>query len=85
MMQTQYTVNRTLMRDRRARLGLSFAALAQRSGLSIGSLARMENGKGRPQFAKLRQVAEALGVTFEELVQVNGGSHGKPRSRSKRR
>lgn len=48
--------------------GLSFAALSKASHLSVSYLNEIEKGKKYPKEDKLKALAEALGVRFEQLV-----------------
>jgi transcriptional regulator with XRE-family HTH domain len=45
-------------------------ALAQRSGITAGSLARIELGQASPSWVTVRQIARALNVTMRELGAV---------------
>lgn len=45
-------------------------ALAQRSGITAGSLARIELGQASPSWMTVRQIARALNVTMRELGAV---------------
>ena len=44
--------------------------LARRSGISAGSLARIELGQASPAWATVRQIARALNVSMRELGAV---------------
>lgn len=52
----------------RKRLGLSQEELAEKSGLSLRSVQRIENGETEPRGDSLKRVAAALGVTPNEIV-----------------
>jgi transcriptional regulator with XRE-family HTH domain len=56
-----------IRRLRRAR-HLSIEALARKTGMSSGHLGVVERGHGNPRMATLCDLAEALGVTFAQLV-----------------
>jgi transcriptional regulator with XRE-family HTH domain len=45
-------------------------ALAQRCGITAGSLARIELGQASPAWVTVRQIARALNVTMRELGAV---------------
>ena len=45
-------------------------ALAQRCGITPGSLARIELGQASPSWVTVRQIARALNVTMRELGAV---------------
>jgi transcriptional regulator with XRE-family HTH domain len=51
------------LNDRRKELGMSFAALAQRSGVPLPTVQKILYGhEQRPDFFKVSAIAEALGV-----------------------
>jgi transcriptional regulator with XRE-family HTH domain len=71
-----WLVPRTLAPDpalaavlRRFRLerGATQEALAYRSGLTTGSLARIELGQSSPAWTTVREIAKALGVSMVEI------------------
>lgn len=43
--------------------------LAERSGLSTGSIANARNGKGLKKLISIKKLCRALGVTEAELIQ----------------
>ncbi|HAJ82629.1 MAG TPA: DNA-binding protein, partial [Zunongwangia profunda] len=47
--------------------GFSQEALAEHSGLSVRTIQRMENNDRIPNADSLKKVAEALGISIEEL------------------
>jgi transcriptional regulator with XRE-family HTH domain len=47
---------------------ISFDQLAVRSGVSKGSLVKLEQGQGNPSIGVLCQVAAALGISLSDLV-----------------
>ena len=49
---------------------LSFAALSERSGLSLSYLNEIESGKKYPKTDKIAILAEALGVSYDKLVSL---------------
>ncbi|MFF9352190.1 helix-turn-helix domain-containing protein [Streptomyces sp. NPDC014734] len=55
------------IRRRRRSLGLTLAAVATRSGLSVPFLSQIENERARPSATSLRRVAEALETTTARL------------------
>ncbi|MER5894669.1 helix-turn-helix domain-containing protein [Streptomyces sp. NPDC001876] len=55
------------VRRRRRTLGLTLAAVAGRSGLSVPFLSQIENERARPSTRSLDRVAEALETTPERL------------------
>lgn len=58
-------------RDRR---GMSQGALAERSGLSLGSIKSYETGARRPSKEALETLISALGVPVDEANQILGGA-----------
>lgn len=55
------------VRRRRRTLGLTLAAVAGRSGLSVPFLSQIENERARPSARSLDRVAEALETTTDRL------------------
>ncbi|MFJ7494865.1 MULTISPECIES: helix-turn-helix domain-containing protein [unclassified Streptomyces] len=55
------------VRRRRRSLGLTLAAVASRSGLSVPFLSQIENERARPSARSLDRVAEALETTTARL------------------
>lgn len=53
----------------RSRQSLTQAEIERRAGLAHNALSRIENGQVDPQFATVTRIAEALGMSFEELQQ----------------
>ena len=49
--------------------GLTQAALAERAGLSLAYIGRLETGHYDPQLSTLRRLAKALKVSIAGLVQ----------------
>ena len=58
------------VRTLRERAGLSPAELAQRAGISISLLSRIESGDDDPSWGDMRRVARGLDVSMEELSEV---------------
>lgn len=58
------------IRDLRLSRGLSFQELSEKTGLSISYLSEIEKGKKYPKGDKIMQLAEAFGVTYDELVSL---------------
>jgi transcriptional regulator with XRE-family HTH domain len=56
-----------VLRNLREDRGESQEALAYRAGITVGSLARIEQGKTNPGWSTVRDIAEALGVSRAEL------------------
>ena len=57
------------VRSRRAQLGWTRATLAERSGLSLRFLAKIEGGEGNVSLLRLAGLADALGTTPEDLIR----------------
>lgn len=56
------------MRAERARIGISQAELADRSGLNLTTISQYENGEFTPGADKIVALSEALGVTPNQLM-----------------
>lgn len=48
---------------------LTQAELAQRAGLTLAAVARIERNEAEPRMTNLRKLAEALGVEPHELIK----------------
>lgn len=59
------------LRQARGKAQLSLDAMAQRSGISKGTLVNLENGRGNPSVAVLCQAAAALGLSLADLVEAD--------------
>lgn len=57
------------MRELRKERGLSLEALAKKSDVAVGSLSRIETGKGGGNFRTLEKVAQALKVSMAEFYR----------------
>ena len=57
------------LKELRARQGLTQAVLAQRAGVTLGYIGRLEIGRHDPQLSTLCKIAKALRVSIAELVQ----------------
>lgn len=57
------------IRALRKEQGLSLEELARRSGVAVGSLSKIENGKGGGTVKTTRRLAEGLGITLAELYR----------------
>ncbi|MBN9382322.1 MAG: helix-turn-helix domain-containing protein [Chitinophagaceae bacterium] len=53
----------------RAGLGISQEELAEKTGLSLRTIQRIENGETMPRGDSLRRLCQALGVSMEELKE----------------
>jgi predicted transcriptional regulator/DNA-binding XRE family transcriptional regulator len=56
------------LRHHRRERGLTLAALGQRVGRAPSALSALENGRREPKLSLLRSLADALGVSTEELL-----------------
>ena len=56
------------LRKQRTRRALTQAELAERSGVTTATVARIERDEIEPRMTTLRKLAEALGVEPAELV-----------------
>lgn len=57
------------IRERRNRLGMSQAELAERIGVNQTAVSQWERGVITPTLNKARKLAETLGCTIDELYQ----------------
>lgn len=67
------------VRDARERLGLSVAALAERSGVSRAMIAKVERGEAQPTAALLGRLSGAMGLSLSELIARAEGDGGRLR------
>ena len=63
----------SVLRRLRQERGATQESLAHRSGITTGSLARIELGQASPAWATVRRIAEALDVTLVELAHAVEG------------
>jgi transcriptional regulator with XRE-family HTH domain len=64
---------RRRLRDRRAELGWSIDDLAERSLINASTISRIETGRRRPGLNHLVPLANALGLSLDELVTPTAG------------
>jgi transcriptional regulator with XRE-family HTH domain len=64
----------TVLRRLRVERGATQEALAFRSGITTGSLARIELGQASPAWTTVRQIATALDVSLVEIAAAVEGS-----------
>jgi transcriptional regulator with XRE-family HTH domain len=57
-----------VLRRMRVERGATQEALAYRSGITTGSLARIELGQASPAWTTVRQIAKALDVSMADLA-----------------
>ena len=67
---------RLKLREVRERMFVTQEELAERSGVTIPTLSRLENGLQRPRISTVRKIADALGVAPEALVEWGGEGEG---------
>ena len=58
------------VKELRKQRGYSFAELSKRCGLSVSYLNEIEKGKKYPKTDKILSLAEALDVTYDQLVSL---------------
>jgi transcriptional regulator with XRE-family HTH domain len=63
-----------VLRRLRVERGATQEALAFRSGITTGSLARIELGQASPAWTTVRQIATALDVSLVEIAAAVEGS-----------
>lgn len=72
------------LRARREELGLTLKVLAERADCSESELSLIERGRHQPKFETAMKIAEAVGLTAEQLYQsppeANGRTAGGDRS-----
>ncbi len=72
---------RLRLREVRERKWITQDELAERTGLSVPTISRLENGHNAPRIRTVRTLAEALGVDPDELIvwpaEDAGGDMGK--------
>ena len=56
------------LREVRERLFVTQAELCDRTGIAEATISRLENGMQRPRISTVRKIADALGVSPDELV-----------------
>ncbi|REE05917.1 helix-turn-helix domain-containing protein [Marinoscillum furvescens] len=66
------------LKEIRQQKGLSYQELKERSGLSLSYLSEIENGKKYPKGDKIMVLAEALDVSYDELVSLQVPTKLKP-------
>jgi transcriptional regulator with XRE-family HTH domain len=57
------------IRQLREEAGLSQKALAHKAKISQGKVSEYESGKSIPRLDSARRIADALGVSIDELVE----------------
>lgn len=62
------------LKDLRERAGLTQAALAKKSGLSLGAIRNYEQGIREPYWTAVFKLADALGVTSEAFKECAVGA-----------
>ena len=60
-----------VLNSRRKELDMTFAALAERSGLSLPTVQRILAGKQEPTSVHLKSLAEAMGMALVVMSKVN--------------
>lgn len=67
---------RLRLREWRQRRLLTQVELAERIGVSVGTINRIERGVHRPRLSTIRRLAEALDLSPDDLVDWEGGQEG---------
>lgn len=57
------------MREARHETGLTLSDIAERSGVPVATISRIERGKSGGSFDKITRIASALGRSFDEITQ----------------
>jgi transcriptional regulator with XRE-family HTH domain len=68
----------TVLRRLRTDRGITLEALAFESGVSIGSLGRIELGRSSAAWSTVGQIADALGVSLTELAAAVEAERRRP-------
>lgn len=63
--------------EARVRAGLSQRALARAAGISSGYMAQIEAGTHDPSPAVAKRLCDALGLTFDDLFDLEGTAASK--------
>lgn len=74
MSPSQRQLGTFITKHRKAR-GLSMAALAEELGVTKSNVHYWESGKGAPSGSMLEPLAQALGVSYEDLFALAGYVH----------
>jgi transcriptional regulator with XRE-family HTH domain len=83
-------MNRIVFADRlkalRAELALSQPELAERTGIKVGTIRHLEQGRREPSYSTLIQLVEGLGVSLAvfDRTPANGQAAAKARKRGPR-
>ena len=62
------------IREARKQAGLTQNQLAEKSGVATISIHQYEAGKRKPQIERLQRIADALGVSITELIDIETAS-----------
>jgi transcriptional regulator with XRE-family HTH domain len=60
---------RLKLREVRERRWVTQTELAERTGLTVSTISRLEQGHQRPRISTVRKLAEALDINTEDLVE----------------
>lgn len=70
-MERDYRIRGDVVKYYRTLRRMSQQRLAERAGLSIGQISRIESGKiESPHFSTVEKLADALGVADDELIEM---------------
>ena len=62
------------IKDRRKELGMTQPELAEKTGISQGSISRVKSGKLNPSFMAIIRICSALQMTTDELTGEKKGA-----------
>jgi transcriptional regulator with XRE-family HTH domain len=66
-----YRIKGDVIKYHRTRQRLSQQKLAEKAGLSLGQISRIESGKiESPHFATIEKLADALGLPEDDLIEL---------------
>lgn len=62
------TLNRAVFRERRESLGLTLGDVAEKTGLHLSTVHKLETGKGGAEWDTVTNVMQALGLDFGDVL-----------------
>lgn len=84
MLAVEMTVG-DLLKDRRESLGLTQDALAEKSGVPVGSVRNYEQGHRLPSLGTAAKLGVVLGISLDEFGRCEGLQDERSRTRKKKR
>lgn len=62
------TLNRAVFRERRESLGLTLGDVAEKTGLHLSTVHKLETGKGGAEWGTVTNVMQALDLDFSDVL-----------------